>query len=289
MWQREVEMQRERQQAPSCLVFLFVVFQFLSRVQLCDLMDCSMPDFPVLYHLPEFAQIHVHWVSDAIQPSHPLSSPSRPAFIFSSIRVFPNESTLHIRWPKYWSFSFSISPSNEYSGLISFRIDWFDLLAVQRALKSLLQHHGLKASAFFMAQLSLAGRAWDNSWPTLDTCRFMSPLSQSHSSHQPCPSCSAACPSHSRTAGQSPLPQFTWWSLDIAPELAEQPDNSSAAASLAISWSRPTERSPGPTGQSTMRDGGEGHREWVAAHTPHNSLFAEPHVSPPQRRLASLH
>ena len=100
---------------------------------------------------------HVHWVGDAIQPSHPLSSPSLPAFIFTSIRVFYNESDLHIRWPKYWSFS--INPSNEYSGLISFRMDWFDLLAVQATLKSLLQHHSLKASilwhsAFFMVQLS---------------------------------------------------------------------------------------------------------------------------------------
>ena len=84
---------------------------------------------------------------DAIQPSHPLSSPS-PASIFPTIRVFSNESALHIRWPKHWSFSFSISPSNEYSGLISFRIDRFDLLVVQGTLKSLLQHHSSKASIF---------------------------------------------------------------------------------------------------------------------------------------------
>ena len=86
-------------------------------------------------------QTHVHWASDATQPSNPLSSPSPPAFSLHSIRVFSNESALHIRWPKCWSFSFSISPSNEYSGLISFRIDLFDLLAVQGTLKSLLQHH----------------------------------------------------------------------------------------------------------------------------------------------------
>ena len=104
--------------------------------------------------------------------------------IFPSIGVFSNESALHTRWPKYWNFSFNISPYNEFSGLISFRIDWFDFLAVQGTLKSLLQHHGLKASAFFMAQLSQAVTAWDNSWgPTLDTWRFISPLSQSHSSH----------------------------------------------------------------------------------------------------------
>ena len=103
---------------------------------LCEPMNCSTPGFPVLHHLLEFAQTHVHWVSDAIQPSHlqPLSFPF--AFHFLSIRVFSSELALHIRWPKYWSFSFSISPSNEYSGLISFRIDLFDLLAVQGTLKS---------------------------------------------------------------------------------------------------------------------------------------------------------
>ena len=98
-----------------------------------------------------------HWISDAIQPSHPLSFPSPLPSIFPSIRVFSNESALTIRWSKYWSFS--ISPSNEYAGLISFRIDWFDLLAVQGTLKSLLQHYSSKASilwhsAFFMVQLS---------------------------------------------------------------------------------------------------------------------------------------
>ena len=101
----------------------------------------------------------VHWVGDAIQPSHSLSSPSPPAFNLSSIRVFSNESPLHIRWPKYWSFSFNISPSNEHSGLISFRMDWSDLLIVQGTLKSLLQHHSSKASifwhsAFFIVQFS---------------------------------------------------------------------------------------------------------------------------------------
>ena len=122
-------------------------------------MDCSMPGFPVHHQLPELAQAHVHWVGDAIHPSYLLSSPSPPALNFSSIRVFSNESALCIMWPKYWSFSFSISPSNEYSGLISFKINWFDLLAIQGTLKSLLQHHSLKASihqcsAFFIVQLS---------------------------------------------------------------------------------------------------------------------------------------
>ena len=123
---------------------------------LCDPMNCSTPGFPVHHQLLELSQTHVHRVGDAIQPSHPLSSLSPPAFNPSSNRVFPSESVLCIKWPKYWSFS--ISPSNEYSGLISFRVDWFDLLAVQGTLKNLLQHHNSKASvlqrsAFFMAPL----------------------------------------------------------------------------------------------------------------------------------------
>ena len=122
-------------------------------------MDCSTPDFSVHHQLPEFAQTHVHRVGDAIQPFHSLSSPSPLASIFSSIRVFSNESVLPIRWPKYWSFSFSISLFIEYSGLISFRIDWLYFPAVQGTLKSLLQHHSSKASilqrsAFFIVQLS---------------------------------------------------------------------------------------------------------------------------------------
>ena len=116
-----------------------------SCLTLCDPLDCSTPGFPVHHQLLEFTQTHVHWVRDAIQPSHPLSSPISPS-VFPSIRVFSNESVLHIWWPKYWSFSFSISPSSEYSGLISFKMDWFDLLEVQGTLKSLLQHHSSKAS-----------------------------------------------------------------------------------------------------------------------------------------------
>ena len=122
-------------------------------------MDCSMPGIPVHHQLSEPTQTHVHCIGDAIQPSHPLLSPSLPTFNLSSIRVFANEFVLCIRWPKYWSFSFSISPSNEYSGLISFRTDWLDLLAIQGALKLLFQHHISKASilqlsAFFIVQLS---------------------------------------------------------------------------------------------------------------------------------------
>ena len=109
---------------------------------LCVPMDCNTPGFPVLHHLPKFVQTHVYRVSNTIQPSYPLSSPSPPAFNLSSLRVFSNEVAVHIRWPKYWSFSFSISPSNEYSGFISFRIDWFVLPAVQGTL----QHHSTKAS-----------------------------------------------------------------------------------------------------------------------------------------------
>ena len=96
---------------------------------LCDPMDCSTLGFPVLHYLLEFTQTYVHQIGDAIQPSHPLLSPSPPAFKLSQhqVRVFSSESALHIKWPKYWSLNFSTSPSNEYSGLISFRIDWFDL------------------------------------------------------------------------------------------------------------------------------------------------------------------
>ena len=114
---------------------------------------------PVHHQLPEFTQTHVHQVGDAIQPSHSLLSPSPPALNLSQHQGFFYEQTLCMRWPKYWSFSFCISPSNEHPGLISFRMDWLDLLAVQRTLKSLLQHHSSKAStlwhsAFFIVQLS---------------------------------------------------------------------------------------------------------------------------------------
>ena len=122
-------------------------------------MDCSTPGLPVHHQLLELAQTHVHRVSDAIQTSHPLSPPSPPTFNLSEHQVFSNKSVLHIRWPKYWNFSFSISPSNEHPGLISFRMDWLDLLVVQGTLKSLLQHHSSKASilqcsGFFIVQLS---------------------------------------------------------------------------------------------------------------------------------------
>jgi len=108
-----------------------------SAVSDSDPMVYSTPDFPILHHLPKLAQTHVHWVSDAIQPSHPLSSASPPAFNLSRHQGLFQWVDALLQEAKYWSFSFSISPSNEYSGLISFRINWFDLLAVQGTLKSL--------------------------------------------------------------------------------------------------------------------------------------------------------
>ena len=117
------------------------VVQWLSHVQLCDSMDSSTPGFPVLHYLPE--SIESVMLSNHLILFCPLLLlPS----VFPNIRVFSNESAHHIRWPKYWSFSFNISPSNEHSGLISFRIDWFDLCAVQGTLKNLLQHHNSNAS-----------------------------------------------------------------------------------------------------------------------------------------------
>ena len=139
------------------------MLQFSSAAQscptLCNPMNRSTPGLPVHHQLLEFTQTHIHRVSDAIQPSHCLSSLSPLAPIPPSIRVFSNESTLRMRWPEYWSFSFSIIPSKEIQGLISFKMDWLDLLAVQGTLKSLLQHHSSKASilwrsAFFTVQLS---------------------------------------------------------------------------------------------------------------------------------------
>ena len=127
-------------------------------------MDYSTSGFPVHYQLPELTQSHVHRVGDAIQPLHPLSlllllPLLLPLSIFPTFRVFSNASALHIRWPKFWSFSFIISPSNEYSWLISYRIDWLELLAVQGTLKNFLQHHSSKASilrhsGFVIVQLS---------------------------------------------------------------------------------------------------------------------------------------
>ena len=125
-----------------------------SCLTLCNPMDSRTLGSSVLKCLQELPQIHGHWVSDVIQPSHPLLFPSPPASIFPSIRVFSYESGLSNRWPKYWSFGFSISLPSEYSGLISFRIDWFDLLSVQRtSLTSQFEASVLQHSAFFMVQI----------------------------------------------------------------------------------------------------------------------------------------
>ena len=145
-------------QAVFRIFFVVVLVQSLSFVWLFATTS-SAAHQASLHQLLELAQIrHIDWVNDAIQPSHPPSPPSPPAFNFSSIRVFSKESALCVRWPKYWNFNFNNSPSNEYPGLISFRMDWLDLLAVQGTLKSLLQHHSSKASilqrsAFFMVQI----------------------------------------------------------------------------------------------------------------------------------------
>ena len=139
--------------------FAICSVQLLNCVQLCDPTDCSMPGFPVCHRLLEFAQTHIYWVDDAIWPSHPLLPPSPPAFNLPQHKgLFQRVSSSH-QIAKVWSFSFSINPVNEYSGLISVRIDWFDFLAVQGTLKSLFQYHNLKASvlrrsAFSMIQLS---------------------------------------------------------------------------------------------------------------------------------------
>ena len=150
------------------------VVQFSRVPTVCDTMDCSTPGLPVHHHLLKLMSIELVMPSNHLILCRPLLLlPS----IFPSIRDFSNESALHIWWPKYWSFSFSISPSNEYSGLISFRMDWLDLLAVQRTLKSLLQHHSSKASvlwcsAFFMVQLTSMHDYWKNhSFDQMDLCR----------------------------------------------------------------------------------------------------------------------
>ena len=139
------------------------IYQFSSVTQscstVCNPMDCSMPDLPIHHQLLEFTQTHAHWVGDAIQPSHPLPSLSPPTFKLSQHQGHFNESALCITWSNYCSFNFNISLFSEYSGLIYFRMDWLDLLAVQRTLKSLLQHHSSKASilrhsAFLRVQLS---------------------------------------------------------------------------------------------------------------------------------------
>ena len=148
-----------------------ISIQFSSVTQLCltlwNPINCSTPGFPAHHQLPEFTQTHVHPVGDAIQPSHPLLSLFPTAHNPPRITVFSNQSTLRMRWAKYWSFSFSIIPFKEYPGSISFRMDWVDLLAVKETLKSFLQHHSSKASilwhsAFFTVQLISIHDHWKN-------------------------------------------------------------------------------------------------------------------------------
>ena len=148
--------------------------QSLSLIQLCNSMDCSMPGLPVHHQLPEFTQTHVHWVGDVIQSSHPLLSPSPPVFNLSQHQgLFKWVSSSH-QVAKDLEFQLSINPSNEYSGLISFRMDWLDPLAVQGTIKSLLQHHSSKASilqhsAFFIVQLS---HPYMTTWETIALIRL---------------------------------------------------------------------------------------------------------------------
>ena len=147
------------------IYFKYVVaVQSLSYVWLFAPMDCSTPGFPVHHQLTELAQTYVDWVIDVIQPSHLLLSPSFPVFSLFQIRVFSNESALPDRWLKYWSINFSTSPFNEYSGLNFFRIDWFDLIAVQGTLKSLLQHPTVQKHQFFGAQPSLQSNSYIHMW-----------------------------------------------------------------------------------------------------------------------------
>ena len=137
---------------------------------------------------PGLCPTHVHWVGDAIQPSHPLSPLSLLPSIFPGFRVFSDESALYIRWPKYWSFNFSINPCNEYSGLISFKIDWFDLLAVQGTLKSLLHHHNLKASflrcsVFFMVNSHICTWLLQSDWGGVKKVRVLGELPETINLH----------------------------------------------------------------------------------------------------------
>ena len=139
---------------------------------LCDPVNCSTPGFPIHHHLPELAPSHVHRICDAIQPSHPLWPPSPSAFL--RIRILFSKLALHIRWPKYWSFSFSISPSIEYSGLISFRVDWLDLLADSQESSpkpQLKSTSSLLLSLFYGPDLTSVHEYWKNhSFDYTDLC-----------------------------------------------------------------------------------------------------------------------
>ena len=133
-----------------------------SCLTLCDPMNHSTPGLPIHHQLLEFTQTHVHRVGEANQPSHPLSSPSPPAPNPSQHQGLSNESALHMRWSSYWSFSFSISSSSEHPGLISFKMDWLDLLSVQGTLESLLQSHSLSLSLLHSPTLTSIHDHWKN-------------------------------------------------------------------------------------------------------------------------------
>ena len=130
---------------------------------ICNSMNCSTSGLPVHHQLPEFTQTHIHWVGDAIQPSYSLSSPSPPAPIPPSIRVFSNESPLHMRWSKYWSFSLSVSPSSEHPGLVSFRMDWLDPLQ-SKGLSRVFSNTTVQKHQFFGAQLSSQSNFHIHTW-----------------------------------------------------------------------------------------------------------------------------
>ena len=149
-----------------CTVHFVVAVQLLSPVRLRDPMHCSMPDFPVLHCLPKLAQTRAHWVT---QPSHPLSPLLLLPSIFPSLGVFSSESALHTRWPKYQNFSFNTNPSNEYSVLIFFRIDWLNLLTVQGTLKSLLECHSLKAPVLLCIHDYWKNHTWLYGPPNIHT------------------------------------------------------------------------------------------------------------------------
>ena len=144
-----------------CCVQFTLVSQ--SCLTLCDPRDCSRPGFPVYHLLPELAQTPVHRVGDAIQPTYPLSSTWLPAIKISGIWVFSSESAFHFRWPEYWSFNSSVSPSNEYSGLISFSVDWFHLLELKR-LSRVFSNTLVQKHHFFRAQLSLPSNSHIYTW-----------------------------------------------------------------------------------------------------------------------------
>ena len=136
-----------------------------SGLTLCDPMDCSSPELPVPHYLPKFVQVHVHCIGDAIQSSHPLMPLLLLPSLFPSIRAFSNELAVSIRWLKHWSSSFGIRPHNEHSGLISLKIDWFALLAVQGTFRSILQHHSFKALVFWHSAFCLQSSSHNHTWP----------------------------------------------------------------------------------------------------------------------------